>query len=52
MKKKYVKIEFIKDYTLFKKGDVKEFKDSLAHYIIKDGFAKVVKEKKTKKVSE
>lgn len=56
MKRNYTKIEFIKDYEGIKKGDVLEFKSSLAHYIIKDGYAKVFKEvKKTttkKKVIE
>lgn len=49
MKKGYIKLEFIKDYSCFKKGDTFDFKKSLAHYIIKDGCAKEFKQKTVKK---
>lgn len=46
MKKGYIKIEFLKAYCSYKKGDATVIKKSLAIYIINGGFAKEVKAKK------
>ena len=48
MKRNEIKIEFTKDYSVYKKGDSAIFKLSLASEIIKEGVAKVFKATKKK----
>ena len=47
-----MKVEFTQDYVARKKGDVKDYRDSLAKHCINLGVAKIFTPKRQKKVEQ